>query len=300
LRFASGVREPTLERCAFATRRSCSDLRAMLHVRPMLSCRAPLAVLGAVLVAACGSLVGIPERELAATDGDADVSAKADASEGGADGPHASDGAPDGTDLADVASEGETSAPASPDAGATEAGADSDGDGTLDAADCAPHDAARWRIVPALYVDADGDGFTVGGPADRCVGSSLAGYAQAAHPEDCDDTDASRFTTVTAYRDEDTDGVGEGAALQMCVGGALPSGYALMDGDCAPIDPTRWQLMPYAYRDADGDGYTVPAAGAVCAGASLPRGYTNTAHGDDCNDADPTVFDAQTQACTSP
>jgi hypothetical protein len=180
------------------------------------------------------------------------------------------------------------------DDGGTDATRDSDGDGTPDANDCAPNDATRSTIAHDLYVDADGDGYTVGSKADRCVGSSLAGYATSSMGEDCDDTDASRWANVTAYRDEDGDGVGDGAAVQQCAGGGPLAGYASKDGDCAPGDPARWQNIPYGYRDADNDGYTVTQAGTLCAGASLPAGYPSAPNGDDCNDADPSVFAART------
>src|SRR2546425_339618 len=64
--------------------------------------------------------------------------------------------------------------------------------------------------------------------------------------------------------------------------------------DCAPSDPARWQNIPYGYRDADGDGHTVATAGTLCAGVVLPPGYPSAPNGNDCNDADPSVFDART------
>jgi hypothetical protein len=40
--------------------------------------------------------------------------------------------------------------------------------------------------------------------------------------------------------------------------------------DCAPTDPSRWQLLVYAYRDVDLDGYGVDEQGTRCSGESLP------------------------------
>ncbi len=60
--------------------------------------------------------------------------------------------------------------------------------------------------------------------------------------------------------------------------------------DCAPNDPTRWQLLAYAYRDADGDSYTVSQSGSICSGATLPAGYANAANGADCDDTNPSIY----------
>jgi hypothetical protein len=63
--------------------------------------------------------------------------------------------------------------------------------------------------------------------------------------------------------------------------------------DCAPTDPTRWQLLAYQSVDNDADGHWVNSTGQVCAGASLPPGYSATAvaaGNADCNDASPAVW----------
>ncbi|HWE28901.1 MAG TPA: hypothetical protein VHB97_12910, partial [Polyangia bacterium] len=72
--------------------------------------------------------------------------------------------------------------------------------------------------------------------------------------------------------------------------GSTPAGYALTGTDCAPADATRWQELAYSYVDNDGDGYTVGLSGQVCAGATLPKPYATVANGNDCNDADPSLY----------
>jgi len=63
--------------------------------------------------------------------------------------------------------------------------------------------------------------------------------------------------------------------------------------DCAPADPTRWQLLAYQSRDSDADGYRADATGEVCSGATLPPAYaaSTAAAGDaDCDDANPAAW----------
>jgi hypothetical protein len=155
------------------------------------------------------------------------------------------------------------------------------------AGDCAPDDAARWRELPYLYRDADGDGATVPQVGVVCAGVALpAGYADAPSGDDCDDRDEAVSVSMQAYGDADADGVGAGAPVVLCTGGALPPGWAATDGDCAPADAARWRDFSYAYRDADLDGRTVAEAGTLCVGAEPPAGYLAAASGDDCDDHD--------------
>jgi hypothetical protein len=60
--------------------------------------------------------------------------------------------------------------------------------------------------------------------------------------------------------------------------------------DCAPLDPTLWQELPYAYRDVDGDTFTVTQAGTICSGQTLPQGYASTTSGEDCDDTNANVY----------
>jgi len=151
---------------------------------------------------------------------------------------------------------------------------------------------------PLGFRDADGDGRTVAQAGAICSGASLPpGYSQVPNEPDCDDTDPAVFSTVTGFADIDGDGVGDGIATSFCTSGGLPAGYAAGDGDCAPDDPARWQLLAYRYRDADGDGAAVAATGLVCSGAVLPAGYLETAPVDrplDCDDTNPAISVALT------
>ena len=82
--------------------------------------------------------------------------------------------------------------------------------------------------------------------------------------------------TTPYYTDADGDGFGTGTAIFSCTG--QPAGTALVSGDCAPNDPTKWRTANL-YVDADNDGYYNgdPTTTAVCYGAApchqatLPR-----------------------------
>jgi len=156
--------------------------------------------------------------------------------------------------------------------------------------DCAPRDAAAWRLLPFAARDADLDGYVVLESGEVCAGAALpAGHlATATAPLDCDDGDAARFRVAgPAFADPDGDGVGAGSALEVCAGDALPPAYAWSSGDCAPADPSAWQAATYLYVDGDRDGATAPAYGQLCVGAAgLPAGYLTAPSGDDCDDAD--------------
>ncbi|HWN71254.1 MAG TPA: hypothetical protein VNM90_26635 [Haliangium sp.] len=181
--------------------------------------------------------------------------------------------------------------------------------------DCAPADPTAWEVLTYSHRDADGDGVTVPSYGSVCAAGSLPlGYRYAPTGLDCDDGDGSRWREVTGHADEDGDRVGAGAAQTFCTSGALPVGFVSASGDCAPVDPARWQVLAYTSRDADGDGHTTPESGALCTGAALPPGFAGQSAGNDCNDGDPAVFiglivfadtdgdgvgaGAATQACT--
>jgi hypothetical protein len=52
---------------------------------------------------------------------------------------------------------------------------------------------------------------------------------------------------------------------------ANADGDAVSDAqDCAPNDPTRWQVLAFQSIDSDLDGHRVSAAGQLCSGATLP------------------------------
>ncbi len=60
--------------------------------------------------------------------------------------------------------------------------------------------------------------------------------------------------------------------------------------DCAPDDPSRWQMLTYTSTDADSDGYFVNSSGQVCSGSSLATGFSTQAvatSAADCDDFNP-------------
>ncbi|RYZ46724.1 MAG: hypothetical protein EOO72_01335 [Myxococcaceae bacterium] len=159
--------------------------------------------------------------------------------------------------------------------------------------DCAAADAARWRMLAYAFRDADGDTFTVEQAGELCAGVSLpAGHAtDAMSGPDCDDTNASRYQTVSAFTDTDGDGVGAGASTALCTNGQVPPPWSSLGTDCAAEDATRWRDLTASLADQDGDGFTAPIpATLVCTGAALPAPYHAKAVGNDCDDADPDLY----------
>jgi hypothetical protein len=158
--------------------------------------------------------------------------------------------------------------------------------------DCAPGDPTRWRLLSYAYRDADGDGFGIPDRGTVCSGDALpVGYlATAGLGIDCDDGDPAVHTAVTGFPDADGDGFGAAPGGTFCTAGELPAGYVANATDCAPEDPSRWHTVTNLLVDRDGDGFTAPATGTLCAGATLPEPYRATAHGNDCDDGDPTLW----------
>jgi hypothetical protein len=151
---------------------------------------------------------------------------------------------------------------------------DEDHDGHPAGTDCDDHDPAVWRPLPYSFRDADGDGHTVAASGMICSGEQLPpGYLQQPGEPDCNDSDPAVFTQVIGFRDPDGDDHGEGMPMSFCTSGELPAGFGRFNGDCAPSDPARWQVLPYSFRDADGDGAVVREDALVCSGATLPLGY---------------------------
>ncbi|HSD22505.1 MAG TPA: hypothetical protein VLC54_20815 [Anaeromyxobacter sp.] len=158
--------------------------------------------------------------------------------------------------------------------------------------DCAAEDATSWRTYSYSYRDADGDGRFVYGTGTVCYGTAVPpGYATAVStPYDCDDADATVHTSLWGYADEDLDGVGAGQGVLYCTAGALPADRVATGTDCAAADASRWQILAYAGLDEDGDGFTTRTGGNLCAGAALPDPYRANVAGNDCDDADATLW----------
>jgi len=158
--------------------------------------------------------------------------------------------------------------------------------------DCAPEDGTRWRTYTYAYRDADGDGRFVPQPGTVCYGTTIpSGYAgSTSSPLDCNDAETSVHTSLWGYADDDSDGVGAGQAVLYCTGGTLPADRVATGTDCAAADASRWQTLAYAGLDEDGDGFTTRTGGSLCSGAALPDPYRASVAGNDCDDADETLW----------
>jgi hypothetical protein len=184
--------------------------------------------------------------------------------------------------------------------------ADADGDGRGNAAvsqmactqptgyvadntDCDDTDPGVWQTGD-FYVDADSDGYTVGGLVSVCYGNTTpAGYSTTSNGTDCDDNNGAVWQSAVLHVDSDGDGYDAGTE-SVCFGVSIPVGYsATTNGsDCDDADPTVWHLANL-YIDADGDGYDNGSA-TVCFGLSIPVGHSTTTNGSDCDDADPMAW----------
>lgn len=184
--------------------------------------------------------------------------------------------------------------------GGSDSPPDADGDSHADSSDCAPSDPGAWATLAFLSRDTDTDGFRVDATGSICAGAGLpAGYFAGATPAssvDCDDTDATRWATLTfAARDRDGDEHAVAESGSLCTGAALPAGYVAeavgADVDCDDADPGIWIEVGYLGRDRDGDGHPVSEAGQLCLAAQvLPAGYAAQVPAAllDCADADST------------
>jgi hypothetical protein len=159
------------------------------------------------------------------------------------------------------------------------ASADSDGDGTVDAEDCAATFAERWQNLDG-FRDDDGDGLGAGPATSLCSGEALPpGWVQEAG--DCDDGDATRWRQVPGlYPDRDGDGATARGPVVGCVGNTL-DGYRVQPGtpDCDDAE-ARFQRSTTGWLDSDGDGVGDGPTVSYCQGALPPPGYA--ARNGDC------------------
>ncbi|RKH39730.1 hypothetical protein [Corallococcus sicarius] len=158
--------------------------------------------------------------------------------------------------------------------------------------DCAPGDASQWQLQAFSHRDEDGDGFTRPLTGVVCSGTELPpGFASTPAQPDCDDRAPNRTTLVERWADLDVDGFGHGTPVLRCQSPweSLPW-ETFRDGDCAPEDGQRWQLLAYASRDVDGDVFLAPETGQVCSGFWLPVGYSDKVLNQDCDDRDASRF----------
>jgi hypothetical protein len=118
-------------------------------------------------------------------------------------------------------------------------------DGTLPAgyvatgADCAPSDAAAWRLLAYSLADADGDGRTAAVPkGEVCAGDALPDPWRASpNGNDCDDGDPLTWRAIVRYPDQDGDGVGATPRAVFCVGAEEPSAHSQFGWDVDDGDP---------------------------------------------------------------
>jgi hypothetical protein len=105
--------------------------------------------------------------------------------------------------------------------------------------DCAPDDAAAWRLLAYAFMDSDGDGHTVPVTAGQaCSGETLPDlYHAAATGNDCDDADASAYRAIVRYPDRDGDGVGATPRAIFCVAADEPAGHSSFGWDLDDADP---------------------------------------------------------------
>ncbi|AKF83631.1 hypothetical protein MFUL124B02_36805 [Myxococcus fulvus 124B02] len=169
---------------------------------------------------------------------------------------------------------------------------DSDGDGVVDAQDCAPTDGQRWHELWG-YADTDGDGRGHGLRERVCSAHGLPpGWT--ALEGDCAPTDASAWRNASGlYPDSDVDGATGPGPVSACVGDLLLR-YREQPGppDCDDQDG-RYQESTVVYADVDGDG--VGDGGApltLCAKMPLPTGYASVTG--DCAPTDPLLSQSRT------
>jgi hypothetical protein len=155
--------------------------------------------------------------------------------------------------------------------------------------DCNDGNDTIWEQI-SVYVDSDGDGYTVGGIVGMCTnGTPPAGYATSKSSfDDCLDSDNQVWENLTLYVDGDGDSYTVGASSVVCTDGSPPMGYADAQSsfdDCDDVDPSVWEELT-GFLDADQDGSTVGTVQTFCTDGALPLDHTaNGSILDDCNDA---------------
>jgi hypothetical protein len=183
---------------------------------------------------------------------------------------------------------------------------DDDGDNVLDADDCAPLDATKWR-TGNFYVDGDGDGYGTGTSAPLCYGTNTpTGYSTVGG--DCNDNLNAGGAAINPGATEVCDGIDNNCngvvdegfahtdddALADCVDPDDDNDNVLDGDDCAPLDATKWRTGNF-YADVDGDGYGAGAPVSLCYGTNTPGGYSTV--GGDCVDNNPSIKPGAVEIC---
>jgi hypothetical protein len=80
-------------------------------------------------------------------------------------------------------------------------------------------------------------------------------------------------------------------ATALCTDGGVPAPYVTSDNDCAPDSAARFVSLAYSAVDRDGDGVTVAEEDTICTAGTLVAPYVGVGSGQDCDDADPGLFE---------
>ena len=164
--------------------------------------------------------------------------------------------------------------------------------------DGSPSDIGAYGGVgvdPALYIDADGDGFIALNDCDDGDNTVYPGAPEACDgvDSDCDadlnDPDATGQSTF--WIDADQDGFGDPAvSLSACF---PPAGYVDNDADCDDTTPAITDIPPTWYTDADADGYGDD--NTAIAQCTAPVGAIDV--GGDCDDTNNAINPAALEIC---
>jgi hypothetical protein len=162
----------------------------------------------------------------------------------------------------------------------------------LNNTDCSDFNPFVYREV-TVYTDNDGDGYTVAPTSQACVADTFTlplGTDTVSLGSDCDDNDASAWTTTTAFEDKDGDGyTTTSAPISVCYGTSLPSGYVATSNGVDCNDTTTAVGLPDVYYvDADNDGYGVGTGTSYCPGQAPTTGVA--LNNIDCDDANANVW----------
>ena len=141
---------------------------------------------------------------------------------------------------------------------------DVDGDGVVAVAvggtDCDDNNPTIYQPLTG-FIDADGDGYTIGPARTFCSGAELAGgLSPISLGTDCNEADSLSYQNLTGYQDADGDGFTTGDAQTLCSGAALAAGFASTastEVDCnddqSYIHPGAAQLMNGIDTNCDGN-----------------------------------------------